>query len=67
MPLLGRRHGHRQGALDRPDAAVQGQLADRGEVAQLLGQQLAGGHQHAQGDRQIEAAGVLAQIGGGAG
>ena len=36
-----------------------------GEVLQLLGQQLPGGDQQAQGDRQIEAAGVLAQIGRG--
>ena len=56
-------HRHRQGALDRPDAAVQGQLADDGEVAQLFGQQLAGGDQQAQRDRQIEAAGVFAEVG----
>src|SRR5262249_8766715 len=29
------------------------------------GQQLAGGDQHAQGDGQVEGAGVLAQVGGG--
>ena len=32
---------------------------------QLLGQQLAGGDQQAQGDGQVEAAGVLAEVGGG--
>ncbi len=60
---LGRRHRHRQGALDRSHAAVQGQLADRGEVLQLIGQQLTRCHQQRQRDRQIEAAGVFLEIG----
>ena len=65
MPRLGRGHRHRQRPLDRPHAAVEGQFAHDGEAVQLIGQQLAGRDQHAQRDRQIEAAGVLAQIGRG--
>lgn len=60
---LRRRHRHRQGALDRPNAAVEGQLAHRGEVFQLIGQQLSRCYQQRQRDRQVETAGVLAEIG----
>ena len=62
---LGGGHRHRQGALDRPDAAVEGQFADDGEVAQLLGQQLAGGDEQAQCDGQVEAASVFTEVGRG--
>ena len=62
---LGCGHGHGQGALDRTDAAVQGQFADGGEIADLFGQHLSGGHEQAQGDGQIEAAGTFGQVGRG--
>ena len=58
-------HRHRQRALDRPDAAVEGQLADGGAVLQLFRQELPSGDQHAQRDRQVEAAGVFTEVGGG--
>jgi hypothetical protein len=62
---LGGGHGRGQGALDRADAAVEGQLAHGGEVLELLGQELAGGDEQAQGDGQVEAAGALGQVGRG--
>jgi len=60
---FGRGHRHRQRSLDGTDTAVERQFADHCAVAQLFGQQLAGGDEHAERDGQIEAAGVLAQVG----
>ena len=59
--------GHRGGEspLDGPDGAVESELADDGEVLDLLRRELAGGDEHADGDRQIEVAGLLAKIGRG--
>ena len=48
-----------------PDAAVEGQFAHGGEIAQLLGQQLSRGDEQSQGDRQIESAGIFAEVGRG--
>src|SRR5437763_1058151 len=62
---VGGGHGHRQGALHRADAAIKRQLANGGEVAKLLGKQLPGGHEQAEGDGQIEAARVFAEVGRG--
>jgi hypothetical protein len=48
--------------VDRPDAAIEGQFADDGAVAELLGSELPGGDEEGQGDGQVEAAGILAQV-----
>ena len=63
--MVGGGHGQREGALDRPNIAVQGQLADGRELLEMLGKQLARGDQQPQRDGQIEAARILAQIRGG--
>ena len=72
---IGRRHqqavaafgdrldGHRQDALDRPGLAGECQLADDGEVARPVEGDLAAAQQQPQGDRQVEAVGVLLEIG----
>ena len=57
--------GHREDALDRPRLAGEGQLADDGEVARPVEGHLAAAQEQPQGDRQVEAAGVLLQIGRG--
>jgi hypothetical protein len=62
--LGGGGQGHGQRALDRAGLAVEGQLADDGEVAGAVQRHLPAADEHAQGDRQVEAAGVLAQVGG---
>src|SRR6266545_3876336 len=55
-------HRDRQGALDGADAAVEGQFADRGEIAQLFGQELAGRDEQAQRDRQVEPTRVFSEV-----
>jgi hypothetical protein len=55
--------GHRQDAFDRPGLAGEGQLADDGAIAGPVERDLAAGQQQPQGDRQVEAVGVLLQIG----
>lgn len=57
-------HRHGQDALGIADAAVQCQLAGEGPVLECIGAELTRGHQQAQGDREIEAAGILGQVGG---
>ena len=64
--LIGRRHGHRQGALGRPRRAIQRQLADHGVAVEQLGGRLAAAQEDAQGDGQVEGRGVLGHVGGGA-
>jgi hypothetical protein len=61
--LLGR-HGAGQGPFDGPHAAIESELADDGAFLDLLGGESPHGDEHAQGDRQIETAGVFTQIGG---
>ena len=64
-PLVPGGHGDRERPLDRPDRPVQGELPDGRGFRQLVRLDLAGGDQHPEGDRQVERAGVLPEIGGG--
>lgn len=57
--------GHRQDAPDRPDGPVQGQLADGGAIREVVRLDLPGGDEQAEGDRQVEGPGVLAEVGRG--
>ena len=57
------RHG--QDALDGAGLAGQGQLADHGEGAGPVEGDLAAAQEQAQGDRQVEPAGILLEIGRG--
>src|SRR5271157_5891790 len=55
--------GHREDSLDGPGLAGEGQLADDGVVAGPVEGHLTAGQQQPQRDRQIEAVGVLLEIG----
>ena len=61
----GGREGHREHTLDRPRLAGQSQLADDREVARPIERRSARCQQQAQRDRQVEAAGVFLEVGGG--
>ena len=63
--LGGGLQGHGQDALDGPGLAGEGQLADDGERAGPLEGDLAAAQEQAQGDRQVEPAGVLLEVGRG--
>ena len=55
--------GHREDSLDGPGLAGEGELADDGVVAGPVEGHLTAGQQQPQRDRQIEAVGVLLEIG----
>jgi hypothetical protein len=57
--------GQRQGAPDRSQTTVQGQLAHEGQTLQCRGLEAAGGGQDSDGDGQVETGAALAQPGGG--
>jgi hypothetical protein len=56
---------HGDGAAHRPDLAAEGELAGIGMESDALGIELAVGSEDADGDRQVEAARLLRQVGGG--
>jgi hypothetical protein len=62
---LRRRHRHGQGTLDGPNTPVQGELTHGRKIAQLFGQELAGGNEQTQGDGQIKTTGIFLEIGRG--
>ena len=55
--------GHREDSLDGPGLAGEGQFADDGVIAGPVERDLTAGQQQPQRDRQIEAVGVLLEIG----
>ena len=64
-PRGGGGQGHREDPLDRPRLARQGQLAHDREPTRPLEGHLAAAEQQPERDRQVEAAGVLLQVGRG--
>ena len=55
--------GRRERAADRPEPAVERELADRGVLREASGRKLARRREHRQRDRQVEARALLAQRG----
>ena len=64
-PTRRRRHRHRERALHRPRAAVERELADDRVLIEQLALELPAAGENADGDRQIERAGTLRQLGRG--
>jgi len=63
LSMAGQRQAHGQCAANRPDFAAERQLAGKFVTRELAGVNLTAGGQNSECDRQIEAAGILGQVG----